>query len=788
MLFSLPALLFFLPALATVLDDQTQTVEGVTVHWVVEDTNGPNTPYTLFMDWENTNECDMTVNYTVLDTSTNIVHSGIGSFEFVIPAKSTHISHNFVQWQVDVAVSFQWWFEYNINWGDIAAVPDNNCYALPYDTAVTQLVVTQGNNEPFSHNGREAFAFDWACTEGEQILAARGGVVTQIKQDSSTGCGEEMCVDDTNFIHIWHDDGTFGHYYNIQHNGCPVSVGDVVAMGDMIATCGNTGFSTGAHIHFAVAQPMGAIYYLETVEIEFCDCNAQRYVPACGVEYPVTLCCPQGTTCTPKPSPPPTPKPTPQPTHSCPPTVPSCPWTSICECTGDPHCRQFDGFNYDAYETGDFIMYESSFLKLYTRHQQGATYHNAAGVTSIYISGSLMNDQELEIHTASNSAGTPAIVRLNGVDAAAATLSAYMDVCDELMGLANICACEFSDWRFYIRFGTMTSIEMTLWDAWEGWSNVYLRMDPQLQAVTDKGLCMHKGGNELPWDPWTDNYDNANDLKCNADPFTYVGPNGNTQQVKGDFCVTGNRRRSTPLLNSLRRRTSYDVNTDCDATLKAQAETHCAACGLVEYKAPAGTEGFSLTTSDARSACILDVCMGGSLDNAKGQLDGCLADRVAQAEPADREALCQGDGLVYSAYFKGCVRPEEEQATEQLKAARAAATNAPTGAPTFNWIHQAKTDPIFYAMVGGALLAGCLCFLVVYLRCLKDSKQDKGPGTFGAEMTNTSKIVVSLAKSSNVQVLPSPIKATPNNGRSEIFVGSPTYGRSPSGHGEDTAV
>src|SRR6185295_3881569 len=47
-------------------------------------------------------------------------------------------------------------------------------------------------------------------------------------------------------------DGTLGHYVHLKKAGCQVHIGDKVTVGQWIGLSGNTGYSTGPHLHFAV--------------------------------------------------------------------------------------------------------------------------------------------------------------------------------------------------------------------------------------------------------------------------------------------------------------------------------------------------------------------------------------------------------------------------------------------------------------------------------------------------------------------------------------------------------
>src|SRR6185369_10417872 len=55
-----------------------------------------------------------------------------------------------------------------------------------------------------------------------------------------------------NYVLIRHEDGTLGHYCHLKKGGSEVKVGDRINTGDLIAHSGNTGFSSGPHLHFCV--------------------------------------------------------------------------------------------------------------------------------------------------------------------------------------------------------------------------------------------------------------------------------------------------------------------------------------------------------------------------------------------------------------------------------------------------------------------------------------------------------------------------------------------------------
>jgi murein DD-endopeptidase MepM/ murein hydrolase activator NlpD len=89
--------------------------------------------------------------------------------------------------------------------------------------------------EPTMHKG-----LDFAGNEGEPVVATGAGIVTWAA--TRYGYGELVQID--------HGNGLVTRYaHNKQVN---VKIGDVVTKGQSIALMGNTGRSTGAHVHYEV--------------------------------------------------------------------------------------------------------------------------------------------------------------------------------------------------------------------------------------------------------------------------------------------------------------------------------------------------------------------------------------------------------------------------------------------------------------------------------------------------------------------------------------------------------
>lgn len=120
-------------------------------------------------------------------------------------------------------------------------------YNLPLNSDAS-FRLSQGNCDPFSHHGEQRYAYDFSVDTGSPVIAARKGVVYKTKESIKNGHGSHS----GNYIYIQHDDGTIAAYFHLKHNGVIVSPGDSVMQGDHIGYSGNTGNSTGEHLHFVV--------------------------------------------------------------------------------------------------------------------------------------------------------------------------------------------------------------------------------------------------------------------------------------------------------------------------------------------------------------------------------------------------------------------------------------------------------------------------------------------------------------------------------------------------------
>ena len=93
------------------------------------------------------------------------------------------------------------------------------------------------------HNGID---IDGGCDQ--VIIATKSGEIT----DVVSGCEIGGCDGYGNYVIIKHADEMVSVYAHMKTNSATINVGDTVAQGQKIGLVGNTGTSTGCHLHFEI--------------------------------------------------------------------------------------------------------------------------------------------------------------------------------------------------------------------------------------------------------------------------------------------------------------------------------------------------------------------------------------------------------------------------------------------------------------------------------------------------------------------------------------------------------
>lgn len=82
-----------------------------------------------------------------------------------------------------------------------------------------------------------------------EIYSVRDGLVVDLEERNSRNCESQSCSKYNNYIKILHSDGTIAEYLHLKKNGVEVKIGQNVKSGQLIGYSGNTGWSTGPHLH-----------------------------------------------------------------------------------------------------------------------------------------------------------------------------------------------------------------------------------------------------------------------------------------------------------------------------------------------------------------------------------------------------------------------------------------------------------------------------------------------------------------------------------------------------------
>lgn len=154
-------------------------------------------------------------------------------------------------------------------------------YRVPFAVA-SGFPVSQAFPVAITHTTPDSrYAVDFSVPIGTGIYAARGGIVFDVTSTNFEGGLDPGKATAANLVQILHDDGTFAVYAHLNWDSIRVRPGDVVARGEYIADSGNTGFSSGPHLHFAVLRNRGM--GVESLPVVFAGASEAEVTPETGV-------------------------------------------------------------------------------------------------------------------------------------------------------------------------------------------------------------------------------------------------------------------------------------------------------------------------------------------------------------------------------------------------------------------------------------------------------------------------------------------------------------------------
>jgi murein DD-endopeptidase MepM/ murein hydrolase activator NlpD len=153
-------------------------------------------------------------------------------------------------------------------------------YRAPFAVGSTYRV-SQAFPSTFTHNTPESqYAVDFALPDGTPVYAARDGVVINVRHDAFRGGATAAMMDQANMVDVLHDDGTIALYGHLHWDSIQVHIGQHVSRGQGLGNSGNTGFTTGPHLHFVVIRNAGFTHV--SVPIEFAGPGGVATTPVTG--------------------------------------------------------------------------------------------------------------------------------------------------------------------------------------------------------------------------------------------------------------------------------------------------------------------------------------------------------------------------------------------------------------------------------------------------------------------------------------------------------------------------
>ena len=208
--------------------------------------------YILFNDFWGPVEVELT-----LKDSVNVLAEPSLPARFVIPAQTERTLVGIG------ALDQRQGFSYRLGMSSVPGRPINTLVEglviLPPFSASEAYSVSQGFEGKSTHHTPDSqYAIDLAMPVGTAVHAVRDGTVMDIEEDFNRGGNNyEKYAHKANHIRILHADGTMAVYAHLDLASVSVRPGARIRAGQKIARSGNTGFSSGPHLHFAIQQNSG---------------------------------------------------------------------------------------------------------------------------------------------------------------------------------------------------------------------------------------------------------------------------------------------------------------------------------------------------------------------------------------------------------------------------------------------------------------------------------------------------------------------------------------------------
>lgn len=149
------------------------------------------------------------------------------------------------------------------NYSRYAPKPEDQLpiFQLPFEPDKPRVL----SSGPLGHReaGDGEYAWDYGMPIGSEVLATIGGEVLRFASHFPEGRPEPRFRGKDNFVVVKHDDGTLGTYCHLLQNKVMVKVSQRVQAGDAIGLSGNSGYTSGPHLHFHVAREVDPQMFIQ---------------------------------------------------------------------------------------------------------------------------------------------------------------------------------------------------------------------------------------------------------------------------------------------------------------------------------------------------------------------------------------------------------------------------------------------------------------------------------------------------------------------------------------------
>ncbi len=172
---------------------------------------------------------------------------------------------------------FRW--DYEVIAGDPSSIPDETAiYRIPFPQGQAYWISQPFKGKQTHLDQQSEYAIDITMPEGTPVLAVRDGVVMQMEDNFFEGGKKrERYLNKVNQIRVLHADGTMSIYAHLKLDSTKVRKGQKVKAGQQLAESGNTGFSSGPHLHFAVQRNIGGA--LISIPFSFTHIDGTTIIP-----------------------------------------------------------------------------------------------------------------------------------------------------------------------------------------------------------------------------------------------------------------------------------------------------------------------------------------------------------------------------------------------------------------------------------------------------------------------------------------------------------------------------